>query len=777
MDNNLLSQFPDIAKEWDYEKNDKSPEEYAPRSNKKVWWLCPRGHSYNSVINNRTSAGATCPYCANKRVLEGYNDLATWCRNNGKEEIINEWDFEKNNEQLSPQSVLACSHKSVYWKCNSGHSWKTAIRDRIKSGGCPYCSGKRIVAGYNDFATKHPDLLDEWNYEKNSVAPQEIASSSNAKVWWKCSVCGHEWQAQIGNRARGSECPICSEKKRAENSRIASYEKSLAVLYPELLKEWDYKQNKNFDPKTINPGSEQKVYWKCKKCGNSYIAGIGSRTSGTACPICAGKIIVAGTNDLQTWCNETGKKYILDEWDYQKNKILPSEIAPFANKKIWFICKMGHSYQATLANRTHNSTGCPECEKKSRTSFPEQALYYYLKKYYPDTINSYHSEWLGKLELDIYIPSKQVAIEYDGVRWHKSKDRDLYKNRLCKINNVQLIRVREKGLPELDGCINVSADVKKQKYIDFLIKEVFYVIGENIKDINVDRDTTKIIEQFDVSLKENSIAALYPELLKEWDYEANGSVLPEYVNYGSVRKYWWKCSSCGNRWLMTPNARTNQKQDCPKCSAVKKGQSLKMYHVTTNGSLLDNCPTVLDEWDNEKNIVSPSEISKGSKIKVWWKCSRCGGSYQAPVYSKTKEKPMGCPYCCGSQVLKGFNDLETVNPSLLKDWDYNKNGQIGLFPNSVTAGSNIKAFWKCHTCQNEWQARIGGRNRGRGCPICARKKVSDGHRRKVLCIEENKMFDSIKSAAEWANISSGTLVSCLKRGAKTAGGYCWKYLD
>ena len=88
MADNLLDQFPEIAKEWDYSKNDKLPEDYLPRSNKKVWWICPKGHSYNSVINNRTSGGATCPYCANKRVLEGYNDLATWCRNNGKEEIM-----------------------------------------------------------------------------------------------------------------------------------------------------------------------------------------------------------------------------------------------------------------------------------------------------------------------------------------------------------------------------------------------------------------------------------------------------------------------------------------------------------------------------------------------------------------------------------------------------------------------------------------------------------------------------------------------------------------
>ena len=303
------------------------------------------------------------------------------------------------------------------------------------------------------------------------------------------------------------------------------------------------------------------------------------------------------------------------------------------------------------------------------------------------------------------------------------------------------------------------------------------IIGINETNIDVDRDTAAIIEQFDTSQKENSIANLHPELLQEWDYEANGEVRPEYVNYGSVRKYWWKCMNCGNRWLMTPNARTNQKQDCPLCSAIKKGKALRRHHVDTKGSLLELYPEVLKEWDYEKNNVSPDEISKGSKANAWWLCSKCGGSYQTPVYNKTKEKAYGCPYCSGAKVLEGFNDLKTVNPDLLKDWDYNKNEAFGIYPNNVTAGSKTKAFWKCHICQNEWLAQIGARNRGRGCPVCARKRVSAGHCRKVKCINNDKMFDSVKDAAEWAGISSGTLVSCLKGDQKTAGGYCWEYVD
>ena len=54
-DNNLKFLFPKIASEWNPTKNgDLKPEDFAGKSNKKVWWLCPKGHSYDSVIYSRT---------------------------------------------------------------------------------------------------------------------------------------------------------------------------------------------------------------------------------------------------------------------------------------------------------------------------------------------------------------------------------------------------------------------------------------------------------------------------------------------------------------------------------------------------------------------------------------------------------------------------------------------------------------------------------------------------------------------------------------------------
>lgn len=72
------------------------------------------------------------------------------------------------------------------------------------------------------------------------------------------------------------------------------------------------------------------------------------------------------------------------------------------------------------------------------------------------------------------------------------------------------------------------------------------------------------------------------------------------------------------------------------------------------------------------------------------------------------------------KLVKGTNDLATVNPTLAEEWNYEKNGT--LTPDQVTAGSEKKVWWKCEF-GHEWEAIVLSRNRGNGCPICAGRKI------------------------------------------------------
>jgi DNA-directed RNA polymerase subunit RPC12/RpoP len=202
----LQDVHPNIATEWSY-KNKRSPYEYSTSSGESVWWKCKNNpnHEWRATIDNRTN-GRGCPYCAGKSV----------CLDNCLEtthiELSKEWNYVKNNG-LTPKDVTKGSHERVWWIGECGHEWDDTIQHRSRGVGCPYCSGKR-VSEENCLAYNSPELVLEWDYDKNSdLTPYNITKSSNKSVWWVCKKCKHNWESIIGNRNRGVGCPKCSESK------------------------------------------------------------------------------------------------------------------------------------------------------------------------------------------------------------------------------------------------------------------------------------------------------------------------------------------------------------------------------------------------------------------------------------------------------------------------------------------------------------------------------------------------------------------------------------
>lgn len=190
----LKTRFPEVAAQWDDEKNEGTgPEDVQPASMKKVWWRCPKGHSWRAAVYART-AGNGCPYCAGNTLNRGVNDLLTVAP-----EIAGQWDAEKNGI-LEPQDVTAGNRRKAWWICPRGHSWEASIGSRVSGKGCPYCAGRKVMPGFNDLATADPDLAKQWNDEMNgSLTPHDVVGMSHTAVWWT-GKCGHVWKATVANR-------------------------------------------------------------------------------------------------------------------------------------------------------------------------------------------------------------------------------------------------------------------------------------------------------------------------------------------------------------------------------------------------------------------------------------------------------------------------------------------------------------------------------------------------------------------------------------------------
>ena len=545
------------------------------------------------------------------------------------------------------------------------------------------------------YVSDNAQLMDEWDWDKNGnlgFDPQKMTCGSERKAWWKCKK-SHNWQATIASRNQGKGCPYCANRKV-----LIGYN-DLQTANPSLSKEWHYENNQGLTPMDITSNSDKKVWWRCNE-GHEWQARIADRSKGNGCPYCAGKKVLVGYNDLNTVNIELAK-----EWNYEKNNSLtPMDVTANSDKKVWWKCSKGHEWAAKIYSRS-NGSGCPACSSEKHTSFPEYAMIYYLQKQGLDVI---HSSKKHGYELDVYIPSLKIAIEYDGYYWHKDKvSLDLEKNRKCENDGIRLYRIRE-GLSSLNDSSIDYVTQRNQKDFPKILEEILReIIGVSV-DIDFERDAIAIGSLREYTDKEKSVLFANPKLAKEWNYEMNGDLKPQNFTVSSQRKVWWRCQK-GHNWQSTIANRSSG-YGCPYCANQKV---LKGYNDLQTAN-----PTLAKEWSYKQNgKLLPDNFTANSHKKVWWICHN-GHEWQATI--KNRNYGYGCPYCAGQKILPGYNDLQSINPTLAKEWHYEKN--IGLEPIQVTSKSHRKVWWKC--CKgHEFRMAINERNKGQECPQCNKEKL------------------------------------------------------
>ena len=335
-------------------------------------------------------------------------------------ELVAEWS--DRNLQLTPDSITFGSNKKVWWKGACGHEWETSVKARSNGEKCPICSGARVVTGINDLSTLKPELASEWS-DKNEKKPTEVMAFANSKAWWKCRTCGYEWNTLISTRSGGSKCPCCS------GYTFIKGKNDLKSTHPQIAEEWSEK-NFPLKPNEVNAKSRKNVWWRCGKCGSEWKSVINARVKGTICPVCAERAVLAGCNDLATTDRES-----LVEWDYELNKLKPTEVSRNSAKRAWWKCRYGHSWSMKIVERTVLGKGCRECEQEYRSLFPALAISYYanLKGLKVEL----GSDRLFGIPLDVYIPLEQVAIQVNT----DSEKIDILKEHLCKQRGIKLIKL------------------------------------------------------------------------------------------------------------------------------------------------------------------------------------------------------------------------------------------------------------------------------------------------------------------------------------------------
>lgn len=197
--------------------------------------------------------------------------------------LAEEWS--DRNFPFTPEDEYAGSADHVWWLGACGHEWYASVQTRTRDGarhgsGCPYCTGRAVLKGFNDFETLCPETAKEWDYEKNApFTPDMFTKNSSHRAAWVCGE-GHEWVTSISNRAKGNGCPVCARKP------VTPGVNDLATTHPEIAAEWSEK-NLPLTPDAVSAEYRKQVIWKCKICGNEYECQPYSRTHNRSiCPFC-----------------------------------------------------------------------------------------------------------------------------------------------------------------------------------------------------------------------------------------------------------------------------------------------------------------------------------------------------------------------------------------------------------------------------------------------------------------------------------------------------------
>ena len=721
-------------------------------------------------------------------------------------EIAIEWDFERNGD-MSPNDVARTSSQMVHWKCKHRHTWEAQVRTRtLEQTRCPYCSG-RLPSSENNLAVKRPDLVREWNYEKNgSKKPEDYLPASMASVWWICSK-SHEWKVPISNRYDGNNCPYCSNRK-------VGYGNDLTSTHPDLASQWHPAKNGKLKPSAFVGGSKKRVWWQCSH-GHDWKAQIGERVNGTGCPYCVksaggrrGASLASPDYNFALSCPDAASEWLQAE----NGRIKPENVTPNSGRKFWFQCSKGHEYQSTPARRSAGQ-GCSYCAGKLVAKNQS------LAAVYPDIAAQWDSD-KNPSSPNSFTPHSRKHAWWLCDKGHSWK---------AVIGNRS---GRKSGCP-------FCAPTNKR------------------------------------ASKENNITVTNPDLMEEWDVEANKGVDPKKLLAGSTRKVAWMCFR-GHTWRAVVGSRATGR-GCPKCRTAISGFELRIFsevsgalkgvqhHQIIDGVecdiLIDGLPRVaievdgrywhrkknladlrknrllaergiivvrvrdhslgklgehdviIDEmaletsnikllietvcalqgrsepkwlttydskesfryekkfqdlkgrlplampgrsiaelhpnlaamWDTAKNApLIAGHFTPGSKYKAWWCCEK-GHSFQRDIYSLMNSSP-NCPHCSGAytQGLKPVRENSFAAKCANLLWSWDHD-KNDVTPYDISPGSNKPRFWICQN-GHEWEVAPYRRQR-EGCPICAGYRLSPDRSLAVVAPEV---------AAEWYQPRNGS---------------------
>lgn len=423
-----------------------------------------------------------------------------------------------------------------------------------------------------------------------------------------------------------------------------------------LSKEYDYKKNSPLKPEEVSLGSQKKLWWRCTNNHPSHQRRVRDKfKTNVSCPECR-SLKFCFPSIFERVCRVKNIGLDIDR------------ISKSSSKLIWWMCKFGHSYKDTPGHQIQGR-GCSKCNvgfSRAQVRFYCELSYIFkdislsnkfkdideIKKTFKQNFKSNH---FRNNEVDIYIKSLWLGIEYDGFYYHKNKlQKDIIKNNQLTKAGIKIFRIREKPLQKIEPSdliidphnilkkdidrllIQISKYVILNKYIENKIHN--YLTFNNFK---CEKKYLNIINNIKIKPGKRNIQDQFPDLVKEWDYNKNQPLIPTNFTKGSNVEVWWTCKN-GHSFKKKISARTRGGKivKCAKCTNQIISEENNFY-----ATMPELCLFI--DYKKNKNF-NPRNFFANSKKIIWWKCannhSRRYSIESRAVYFR-REKKFGCKEC------------------------------------------------------------------------------------------------------------------------------------
>ncbi len=504
-------------------------------------------------------------------------------------------------------------------------------------------------------------FITELKKANDQIVPEEPYVTSSTPISVRCVKCGRVWKSRPNTLLRGYGCPNCAGNIKKTDEK---FKKELAAVNADII------------PLDSYQGNKTPIVCQCKVCGHKWKAAPNNLLSKNhKCPRCSHE--------------RRGKERRKSDEDFRLElskvnpTIIPLEKYVTSQKRIQCQCAIcGHTWKAIPNNLLDKQSRCPNCSHASTSLIEQIMAETFVELLGKDAVLTRTKKVIGK-ELDIYIPEKEVAIEFGAWYWHKDRlARDEEKRRLCLDKNIKLFTIYE-DCPDLyeekssKDVLYYSDEISDEKDFHTLKS----IIGMLCEEMNLTFDT---IEQNWDQIVSRSLAKarrLTEEEFTNKLAEVNETVelIEPFKRY--VEKIRCRCKICGNEWSALPSSLLNG-HACPKCA--RKATGIKK--TITNDEFLKRLSKI-------NPSVKPLDNYVKGDIPIRCRCKTCGNTWT--VKPQNLLMGHGCRVCGRKRTSeKQSRPVRCI--------------ETGIVYESISQAQRQTGIFNVHKCANYSQKTAGG---------------------------------------------------------------------